>query len=1037
MALVKEYFELTNKYINEYGDKTIVLMQVGAFFEVYVLENKTTINHEFTHSKISEFSKICDLNIADKKICVGKDSVVMAGFSHYMIDKYLKKLQEFGYTIVVYTQDEQAKNTTRSLAGIYSPGTYFSIDTSSSSSKITNNTTCIWINVIESHFLNNISTSINKIKERKKTKYDDELVYVGIANIDVYTGKTSIFEYNESYIRSPTTFDELERFISIYNPSEVIIIGNVSEKEIDDIINYANIECKSIHKIMLNNEQDGGEKVKRALNSEKQIFQKELLTKFYKITDFDVFYQNFYQNSIATQAFCFLLDFIYQHNPNLVHKIGEPIFENCSERLILANHSLKQLNIIDDNNYTGKFSSVEKLLNQCTTSMGRRKFSYNILNPTTDIVWLQREYDITEHILKNMNDYDFLKNKLTSIKDISKLMRNIIMKKVSPKSLNQFYKNLKIINHEIYEEISKDSIFMNYLNVSGIYDCSKINDYCKKCCDFFENHFNIDLCEEIETVGQFETNFIKSGINQDLDDKNETLIESNDKLETIRNFLNNSIMKYEKTTKGSTDYVKIYETEKNNFSLIATKRRCNILKQIFCSSEKEKETNNTNHPIILEYKSSFSKKNKSFDFDISKKGTLQFSNQTASNDCIFTPLTMELCKNISFIKIHMKDLLTKIYLQILEKFLDFSNEIESIVEFITLIDIAYTKAYISKKYNYCKPQISEKSHNKSFVNSRDLRHCLIEHLQQNELYVPNDIVLGDNNLDGVLLYGTNAVGKTSLIRAVGISIIMAQAGLFVPCSFFEYKPYKYIFTRILGNDNIFKGLSTFAVEMSELRTILRLADKNSLILGDELCSGTESISATSIFVAGIQQLCEKESTFIFATHLHEITHYEEILNLKSVVLKHMAVVYDREKDLLIYDRKLRDGPGDNMYGLEVCKSLNLPDSFLELAHSIRMKYNQVSGSILSLKTSHFNSKKIIGICEICLVEMGQEVHHLQHQSDANEEGIIFSENGTPFHKNHVANLMTLCEKCHDKIHQESVKHKKVKTSRGLKIKPTI
>ena len=406
----------------------------------------------------------------------------------------------------------------------------------------------------------------------------------------------------------------------------------------------------------------------------------------------------------------------------------------------------------------------------------------------------------------------------------------------------------------------------------------------------------------------------------------------------------------------------------------------------------------------------------------------------------------------------MKDMITKIYLSILDKFeQQWLDKVDTIIEFITLVDVSYTKAYIAKKYNYCKPTIVGCSE-KSFVNSQDLRHCLIEHLQQNEIYVANDLVLGDaNGNSGILLYGTNAVGKTSFIRAIGIAVIMAQAGLYVPCSSFEFQPYKYIFTRILGNDNIFKGLSTFAVEMSELRTILRLADEKSLILGDELCSGTESISATSIFVAGIRQLHEKKSTFIFATHLHEIIHYEEIRELVGVVLKHMAVIFDREKGVLFYDRKLRDGPGDNMYGLEVCKSLNLPESFLELAHNIRMKYHPKSGSVLSLKTSHYNSKKIVGICEMCKEEMGEEVHHLQHQVDADEDGIIKIKNLAPFHKNKVANLVTLCEKCHDKMHhsygedvpmptlttlettktgKKSVKkvtHKKVKTTQGVQL----
>ena len=87
--------------------------------------------------------------------------------------------------------------------------------------------------------------------------------------------------------------------------------------------------------------------------------------------------------------------------------------------------------------------------------------------------------------------------------------------------------------------------------------------------------------------------------------------------------------------------------------------------------------------------------------------------------------------------------------------------------------------------------------------------------------------------NGMLIYGTNGVGKSCITKSVGISVIMAQAGLFVPCTSFTYKPYTSIYTRILGNDNIFKGLSTFNVEMSEVCTFLNNADKNSLILGDE------------------------------------------------------------------------------------------------------------------------------------------------------------------------------------------------------------
>ena len=137
-------------------------------------------------------------------------------------------------------------------------------------------------------------------------------------------------------------------------------------------------------------------------------------------------------------------------------------------------------------------------------------------------------------------------------------------------------------------------------------------------------------------------------------------------------------------------------------------------------------------------------------------------------------------------------------------------------------------------------------------------------------------------VNGILLYGTNAVGKTSFIKAIGIAIVMAQAGLYVPASSSLFIIHmKHFLLEYLGNDNIFKGLSTFAVEMTELRTILQMADKNSLILGDELCSGTESDSALSIFVAGLEDLYRKHCTFLFATHFHEIVKYEEIWLLIS------------------------------------------------------------------------------------------------------------------------------------------------------------
>lgn len=992
MSVATEYFEITKKYQIEYGQNTILLMQVGSFFEVYAIVNSVT--KVVTGSRIEDFSTICDLRIAEKNNFIGADSIVMAGFKDIMIEKYIRKLQEAGFTVVVYSQQPTATGFTRVLSGIYSPGTYFP----DCSSGLTNNITCIWIDYIHN-----------------KTFAKGRYIIAGVANIDIYTGKTSIFQFQETYSNNPTNFDELERFVSIYNPSEVILLSNLSENEVDDVINYTNIKCNSIHRICTDydlNTLASNPATVRAKNCEKPNYQKEILTKFYAADNYEVFIQNFYDHDVAAKAFCFLLDFVFQHNPNLVNKIDEPIFENCSSRLTLANHSLKQLNIIDDSNHTGKYSSVAKMLNRCITPMGKRKFAYNFVNPTIDSAFLEQEYDITEHVLSKYDFYDKLfTSKLASIRDISKLNRLVIMRKIAPESFFNLFNNIKVIK-QIHEEVSQDSTMNEYLSARESHT-SDIGDFCEEVTEFIKKTIVLTISKDIDQYQNFETNFIRTGVSDRLDTMTTTLKKSEMKLEAIRFYLNGLIENKEK--KGGSELVKIHETEKNKYSLICTSRRCKLLEDAL------PETETT---VLLKIC------NDTFDFKVSKK-RFEYSKQTASNDFIADRQITEICKNITHVKVGMKDVITAVYTAFLEKFETFQMQLECIVNFITLIDVIFAKATIAKKYCYCKPSIV--SADKSFVNAKGLRHCLIEHLQTNELYVTNDISLGTGTTDGILLYGTNAVGKTSLIRALGIAVIMAQSGLYVPCTEFLFSPYKYLFTRIIGNDNLFKGLSTFAVEMSELRTILRLADKNSLILGDELCSGTENISAISIFVAGIQKLHQLQSSFIFATHLHEIVNYDEIAGLPSIALKHLTVVYDKERDMLIYDRKLKDGPGNSLYGLEVCKSLSLPEDFLAAAYSIRAKYCPESGSILDLKQSHFNAQKIVSMCEMCKKSMGTDVHHLQHQNEANSEGIIMNNDST-FHKNKLANLMTLCDKCHDDIHKTDVQHKRVKTTKGVVVK---
>jgi len=1026
MCLIKEYLELTKKYLEEYGELTIILIQNGAFFEVYGLKDK---NDNIYGCKLSDFSRICDLNIVDKKVPGGDmmidgEQVMNAGFKTHLIEKYIKKLQDNGYTVIVYEEegDDPIKHTKiRNLTGIYSPGTYFGSD--SEPEQITNNICCLWI----------------ESKKGSLKMTGKNYIYIGVGLIDIFTGNTCINEYSDEYIKNPTTFDNLERFISIYNPSETIIVSNLQNNDINDIISFINLRSKSLHIINLL-EGKNNKNIVRANNCEKQTYQKELLSKFYKFDDINTFMSIFYDNVYATQAFCFLLDFVYQHNPYLIQKISEPVLENMSNKMILANHSLKQLNIIEDDNYRGKYSSVSKMLNECITPMGKRKFTHNFLNPVTDEDYLQKEYNIIESLLseEGADEYKQIKVMLVQIKDISKIMRQIIIQKVSPKLLYQLYISIctakQMYNFVIGNESLKE--YLKYKLDDFVHNGRSLVDKADSIINYLNEVLILEDCKDIIDITKIEKSFIQNGVDNVLDCRIKTLMDSQDQLEACRSYFSSLISNYETAGKSKStkkiqeheyeteekEYVNIHETDKNNFSLLATERRCRILNEII----------KTNKSVKLTYYSTFSSLKTEFTLSLE----LEYNKQSQSKKSITNSQINGFCKNMGLIKVNLIDTVSKVYQTIVKKLQDYKDDIESIGNFITYVDLVYTKAFIAAKYNYCKPEIEGNTSVKSFVRAKDLRHCLIEKIQQTELYVANDINIGDGNetnnvLDGILLYGTNAVGKTSFIRALGISVIMAQAGLYVPASSYKYKPYKYIFTRILGNDNIFKGLSTFAVEMSELRTILRLADKNSMVLGDELCSGTESISAISIFVAGVQKLAEVGCSFIFATHLHEIIKYDEITTLHYVGLKHMSVIYDKEHDCLIYNRKLQDGPGNNMYGLEVCKSLNLPQDFLDKAHNIRFKYHPESGSILEHKCSHFNAKHITGgMCEKCKINLAVDVHHLVFQNEADKNGII-KKTGLTFNKNEKSNLMNLCEKCHNEIHKSNKKFKRTKTTKGI------
>jgi DNA mismatch repair protein MutS len=981
MGIHEQFFKIETDACKKYGEKTLVFLQCGSFFETYGYKK----NGQFRNKYYTEYSRICDFCMKEKNLDYKGYDVWMIGFPDYCLEKYVPKMTSQGFTVVIWTQADDPTKI-RSLHSVCSPGTDFSNTTKN----ITNYSMCMWIKKTQSILLNK----------------SPELI-CGMSAIDILTGDTHIFEYREKYFHNPTTFDEIERFYSSYNPNEILVIYETNDDEIRDILQFSQIDCDKIHLIRLDDTENSHQKI--AKKCENQTFIKEQLKQFYDILEYHVFCQTYRldEHQMATQAFCFHLDFIYNCNPNLVKKIKKPLFNNDGNRLILGNHSLKQLNIINNQQHRGVLASVSNFVNKCNTPMGKRKLHNRLINPINNSKELEKQYKITKYARDNFAMFENIRKELKNIGDFERLYRKLILQRVAPAELSQFYNSLNTIL-KIYTTLKSDKKLHKHIK------CPNLSKKCKKLMKILNDNIVLSKAAKISTI-KFDINIFKRGIYTKLDGLEKEYVESQDKLEALRLYLERFVIKYK--GKKTQNMIKYHETDKNGLFLSMTSNRVKILK------EELKKDKVGNDPRWIEYKSNYTKEISKISFN---PHDVQYIKHTKSNMRLDSQVLNSIYHSIFNDKESLKKELIEVYKNFIVSLQEYSEQIESIVHYVTELDLILTKAFIAKKYNYCMPIIDDSAPH-SFLKAKEMRHILIENLQENETYVPNDIELGVNTeQNGILLYGTNAVGKSSLIRSIGICVVMAQAGLFVPCTKFVYKPYKSIFTRILGNDNLFKGLSTFAVEMSELRTILNNSTADSLILGDELCSGTETTSATSIFMAGVIKLHELKSSFIFATHFHEITDEPRLKSLEYLKFKHMAVHYDKANDCLIYNRRLQDGPGISMYGLEVCKSLHLPDDFLEMANSIRKERSR-DHTVMERKKARYNSKKLKGKCEMC-GDDGVDVHHLMPQNLANEDGFI----GT-IHKNHKANLMNICKKCHDKETKANSKKRWTKTTTGMRL----
>jgi DNA mismatch repair protein MutS len=979
--IIDEYFRIYNIYSNKYGKiNTLLFLQVGSFYEAY-----QTLDDGYELQKISDLLNIIVSKKNKSIIEISNKNPLMLGFPLITLNKFLKILIENDYTVVIGEQITPPPNPKRAITGVYSPGTYLE-----NTNPDTNNIMSIYIEDVS-----NDKSGTNLI--------------IGLSILDLTVGKSIIHEVYTNNDDDKLCLDEVTKFMYTNQVKEIIITThNLNSGKFNDIMTYLEIADKIYHHQTINQKQL------------KLSYQQETLRKVYPNVETltPIEYLDLENLSYGRISFILLLNYAYDHSHNIINNISRPEIYNDIKFLDLGNNAISQLNLInvDKNNITGiynektHYKSLFDVLNKTSTPMGRRMLKENLSRPLIDINEINIRYNFISEILST-NFWEKIELGLIGINDIERYSRKITLGILNPSDFFNWIESISncitLLNNMLIHNISLSS----YDNCSILID---INDMLAT----ISKHIAINELSKYHINDIYGPIFNK-GIYKDVDRLCNNINKCINYMDALSwglsNFLDNYLqngtckptnvfVSNPQHISGTNDnLIKVEYNERDGHFLILTKRRAEVLEQLLNKHNIIKFTYNDNDYVI-------------------KKEELTFKHLPKGNNSkIFI---REMGKNSSHmleyqneLKMLQKEYYVKILVNISSKY---SSLISILNKYIATLDYLKAGAKVAVKYHYSIPTI-EKISNKSYFKAIELRHPIIELLNIDSAYIPSNIELGTEKQDGILLFGLNSSGKSSLQKSIGIALIMAQMGYPVAAKEFVYYPYHYLFTRISSNDNIFKGLSSFALEMSELRAIIKRSDDKTLVIADEVCKGTEHMSSLIIVLTMLEILSMRRTSFITATHLHDLVSIERLKNLNNIKQYHLHVEYDEINNTIIYDRILKEGSGDNFYGLNVAKYLIADQKFMNLANNIKKDIFELP-NLLTDKTSNYNSNLYMTACQICGYipkknEIPLETHHIIFQKN-----FINGINKAKFHlqKNHKSNLVVLCNKCHDDIDTKKI-----------------
>jgi len=815
-----------------------------------------------------------------------------------------------------------------------------------------------------------------------------DIYTVGYSAIDVTTGKTWLYETHGTSEDPSYALDEVFNLLNVHKTSEVVVTfldGIIDQRH---VMQY--LEIPEHYHYSVNNQRA------------KVDFQNELFKEVYQIQSLlsPIEHLDLERSPMITESLAILIHFVIEHDYHIVQKMSLPRLIDNRRFMYLGNSALEQMGIISKDK---KEFTLLKMMDRSATAIGRRLLKERLLNPIMEKEELERRYNLIERVSSHTR---YLDETMRGVYDLERLSRRLSLARLHPFEMNHVYESMLSVK-ELMLYVKKHKIQKTPFHESEVEEF--LRDISKS--------IDLDVSRRF-TNATVDENFLMNGVDETID----TLVKENAVMliafEDIMAKIEALLLSV--NAGSSSKLVSLGLLEKEGYYISLSKNRYSLIEAEF---KKDEEFSN------------YSVKKLTNSVKITSAFTDNLSDKIMKNRRKIVTLVKE--KYVQLQAVYERR---------------YSLLFDRVIAYVSDLDVGVSSSKVAEIYKHSRPMIVEAKKDENFMQIMQLRHPLIETQERGGIYVPNDIVMGNrdymdlphpktvmldvsvhdgHDINGVLLYGINSSGKSSLMKSVGIATLMAQSGFFVSAAVMKFTLFDSLFTRIVSKDNLAKGLSTFAVEMLELKNIFNRSTVRSLVLGDEISHGTETLSGVAIVASAIKKLAKTRCLFLFATHLHQLSTMQEITTLKNVVDLHLSVEYDEEKDTLVFNRVLQEGSGSSIYGLEFAKSLHMDSEFLEEANAIRKRLSNDFDELELLvkkKTSKYNKELYVTKCVICGA-MAQDVHHISQRSLADSAGFIGH-----FHKDNKHNLIPLCKEHHNQIHEGKLQvNGFVMTSKGLEL----